>query len=103
SGSLTVSQAGTFNGNLSVATGNTFTNASSTLFTSIAISNLATGGNIGTAAATVDVATSFTVNQTTASQTITIPSPTVATAGRVIYISNIGRASFTMLGWLFPS
>ncbi len=102
-GALTVTQTGTFNGSLTIATGNTFTNASSTLNTAVAISNLSSGGDIGTAAATVDVATSFTINQTTASQTITIPSPTVSTAGRVIYISNIGSASFTMLGSLFPS
>ena len=33
------------------------------------IANLASGGNIGTAAATVDVGTMFNVNQTTANQT----------------------------------
>jgi hypothetical protein len=81
---------------LTIATGSTFTNASSTLNTAIAISNVAGGGNIGTAAATVDVATTFSVNQTTASQTLTLPSPTVTTAGRIVYVSNVGSTSFSM-------
>jgi hypothetical protein len=57
-------------------------------------------GALGTAAATVDIYTAFTVNQSTASQTITIPTPTGAAGivtGRVIYISNIGSVSFTLL------
>ncbi len=88
---------------ITLTTGNTFTNASSTLNSAIALGNLdysASGnsGAIGTAAATVNVATAFTINQTTAGQTLTIPSPTNVAAGRVIYISNIGSASFTMLG-----
>jgi len=62
------------------------------------ISNLATGGDIGAAAATVDVATSFNINQTTSGQTITLPSPTTATAGRLAYVNNIGTTSFTLLG-----
>ncbi|MEI7632557.1 MAG: hypothetical protein WCJ60_04545, partial [bacterium] len=97
-GTQTFTGLGTFNGGLTIATGYTLTNASSTLLTAQAISNLATGGNIGTAASTVDVATTFNVNQTTASQTITIPSPTVTTAGRIIYINNVGSASFIMGG-----
>ena len=66
----------------------------------IPIANLAGGGAIGTAAATVNISDYFTVNQTTAAQTLTIPSPTGAAAveGRVIYVKNIGTASFTMLG-----
>src|SRR6185436_1010990 len=82
-GALTVTQLGTFNAGLTVATGSTFTNASSTAFTAITISDVAGGGAIGTAAATVDVATTFNVNQTTASQTLSLPSPTVTTAGRL--------------------
>ena len=57
-------------------------------------------GALGTAAATVDIYTAFTVNQATAGQTITIPTPTVgvaASTGRIIYISNIGATSFTLL------
>jgi hypothetical protein len=98
SGTLTVTGLGTFNGGLTVATGSTFTNASSSLFTAVAITDRATGGDIGTAAATVDVATTFNINQTTVGQTITIPAPTVTTAGRIIYISNVGTTSFSLLG-----
>ena len=83
---------------LTVATGSTFTNASSTVFTTITISDVAGGGDIGTAAATVDVATSFNVNQTTASQTLTLPDPTDTAAGRIVFVSNVGSASFTMYG-----
>jgi hypothetical protein len=93
----------TFSAGITLTTGSTLTNASSTLNTAIAIGNLATGGNIGTAATTVDVATAFTVSQTTASQTVTIPSPTVTTAGRLIYLSNIGSTSFTLLGSVMNS
>lgn len=95
---LTVNAAATFNGNLTVAAGNTFTNAGSSLFTALSISDVAAGGNIGTAATTVDVATTFNVNQTTASQTLTLPSPTVTTSGRVVYVNNVGSTSFTMYG-----
>lgn len=64
----------------------------------VAITNKATGGTIGTAAATVDIAYFFTVNQTTASQTLTVPTPTDATAGKEIIVDNIGSQSFTMAG-----
>ena len=96
--SLNTSGGATFYGDLTVVTGSQFTNASSTLFTSSAISNLPTGGNIGTAAATVDVITTFDVNQTTSGQTLTLPSPTDTTSGRIVFINNIGSASFTMYG-----
>lgn len=67
------------------------------------ITNRPTGGNIGTAATTVDIDASFNVNQTTAAQTITIPSPTVTTAGRTVFINNVGSTSFTMLGKVLPA
>jgi hypothetical protein len=88
----------TANGGLTIANGQQLTNAGSTLNTSVAISDKATGGAIGTAAATVDAATSFTVNQTTAGQTLSLPAPTSATAGRIAYVANIGTTSFTMHG-----
>lgn len=43
----------------------------------IAITNKPVGGLIGTAAATVDAGLSFEITQTTAGQTITLPSPTL--------------------------
>jgi len=64
----------------------------------LVISNKASGGAIGTAAATVDVASLFNVNQTTAGQTLTVPSLTNTTNGKTIHINNIGSVSFTLLG-----
>ncbi len=76
------------------AHGGTLINNGATLNTAVSLGNFATGGAIGTAAATVDNYTSFDIAQTTASQTLTIPNPTNTTAGRIIYISNTGTASF---------
>jgi len=95
-GALTLAGTATFNNSVTIATGHTFTNASSTLLTAITINDLPSGGNIGTAAATVDVATTFNVNQTTAGQNVSLPSPTVTTAGRLAYVNNVGTTSFTM-------
>lgn len=69
-------------------------------FASQTIANLATGGALGTAAATVDVCAMFFINQTTAGQIITIPSPTNAIAGNVIHICSglTATASFVVGG-----
>ena len=69
-----------------------------TIFTAIAINNLASGGAIGTAAATVDMGSMFNLNQTTAGQTITLPTPTNGKAGRVAYLANTGSVAFTAYG-----
>jgi parallel beta-helix repeat protein len=98
SDTLTVEANAIFNGSLTVSTGDTFINSGATLNTAVSISNLPTGGAIGTAAATVDGATTFNVNQTTTGQALTLPAPTNTTAGRVVYINNVGTASFTMYG-----
>ena len=79
----------TFNG--------TTTMSGATILAAMTITNLAAGGPIGTAAATVDVKTTFNINQTTASQTISLPSPTDTTAGRIVYMNNVGTVGFTML------
>jgi Chaperone of endosialidase len=93
------------NGNTTISGVNTFTTG--TGLTTIAgallrgtqnIANLATGGAIGTAATTVDVASSFNINQTTAGQIILLPSPTTVTAGRVVTLQNIGTTSFFVGG-----
>ena len=63
----------------------------------LAISNKASGGAIGTAAATVDVASLFNVNQTTSGQTLTVPNLTNATNGKTIHINNVGSTAFTLL------
>jgi Chaperone of endosialidase len=69
-----------------------------TSYASVDITDKATGGAIGAAAATVDIATNFNVDQTTASQTLTIPSPTntTTTKGKIVTLNNVGTANFTM-------
>lgn len=62
------------------------------------ITNKASGGSVGTAAATVDVAGVIRVNQTTASQTLTLPTPTAPTKDHRITVINVGSAAFTMYG-----
>lgn len=62
------------------------------------ISNLPSGGNIGTAASTVDIYTIFNVNQTSSGQTVTLPNPTNTTAGRMVYVTNVGTTPFTIMG-----
>ncbi len=98
SDTLTVEADATFNGSLTVSSGDVFTNAGATLFGATAIGNIAGGGNIGSAAATVDVATTFDVNQTTAGQTLTLPAPTNTASGRIVYVNNVGSTNFTMYG-----
>ncbi|GEM_PF-4249185 len=73
-------------------------NAGGTLFGTLSVADLATGGNIGTAATTIDIYTSFNLAQTTASQTITLADPTNTTAGRIVYLSNTGSTPFTFYG-----
>lgn len=63
-----------------------------------AVTNKATGGAIGTAAATVDITAQANVAQTTAGQVLTLPNPTDASAGKAYLVNNIGSQSFTMLG-----
>lgn len=60
------------------------------------VSDLATGGSIGSATTTVDVTSTIRLNQTTAGQSITIPSPTVTTNNRILWLANIGSASVTV-------
>lgn len=93
---LVSTTAQTFAGNKTFLN-NVTINGSQTITTST-IANLATGGTIGTAVATVDVFTTFNVNQTTADQTITLPTPTVTIAGKMVYVNNIGSVEFIMVG-----
>jgi len=60
----------------------------------LTISNLPTGGVIGTAAATVDINSIFLINQTTAGQTVTIPNPTNAVLGQTAILVANSTASF---------
>ena len=89
----------TFSGNTTLAAGKVFLNNGATVNNTLALVDFSSGGSIGTAATTVDIYTSISVAQTTASQTLTIPSPTAGSSyGRMLYLSNIGTASFTLLG-----
>ena len=99
SDTLTVEADATFNGSLIVSAGDQFTNSGSTLFTAIALSDDSNGGVLGsTAAATVDVATTININQTTAAQTFTLATPTDTTAGRIVFVNNIGSTSLVLEG-----
>jgi fibronectin-binding autotransporter adhesin len=91
------------NGGITNASGQTLTNAGSSLLSATAVSDVAAGGNIGSAATTVDAATTFNINQTTAGQNLALPSPTVTTAGRIVFINNVGTTSFTMYGNVIPT
>lgn len=62
------------------------------------ITNKASGGAVGTSATTVDVAGVLRVNQTTAGQALTLPTPTSTTVDHRITVINVGSASFTMYG-----
>lgn len=102
-GSAIISQLLTANAGLNVSAGNTFTNASSTLNTAVALGNLASGP-IGANTATVDIATAFTINPSAVGRSYTVPSPTNTAAGRIIYVSNIsGSFSFDIGGVTVPA
>lgn len=64
----------------------------------VSLANFAANAAIGTAAATVDVASTITINQTAGNISLTIPTPTNAQAGRVLNISNIGTAQVKIAG-----
>ncbi len=95
---ITTTHNGTNQIGASAGTG-ALVNNGSTVNTTYAMANLATGGwDAGGAAATVDKYTYVSAVQTTAGQTLIIPSPTANTAyGRLLYLTNTGSASFTLL------
>ena len=62
----------------------------------IVLANFAANGAIGTAAATVDVASVFVVLQTTSNVTLTIPAPTSGAIGVVTFVINTGTATLTV-------
>jgi hypothetical protein len=64
------------------------------------LANFATAGAIGTAATTVDIASSFVITQTTAGIALTIPNPTDANAGDRLLIgsSSTSTASVSVAG-----
>lgn len=70
---------------------------------STSITNKASGGAIGTAAATVDQFNMFAVRQTTAGQALTFPTPSNTTSGTMGFVVNSGTVSFTMYGKSVPT
>jgi hypothetical protein len=62
------------------------------------ITNIAANGAIGTAAATVDIASQFNITQTTPNIVLTLPNPTNVLSGYMARVNNTGSASFTMYG-----
>ncbi len=70
----------------------------------LAVGDTAAGGFIGglSAAATVDIYTSYACAQTSAGQTLTLRSPTTTTATLIDYVFNSGSASFLMYGATVP-
>jgi len=102
-GTLAVTGLTTATGGLTTGANSTLTVGGATVNNTYAIGNLnysgsGNTGSIGSAASTVDIYTNFTIAQTTAGQTLTIPAPTTTTSGRIIYVTNIGSAGYTMAG-----
>ncbi len=95
SGSVFAVRDNSNNNLFAVQRNNALINAS-TRFGTLSIADLVSGGNIGTAATTVDIYTNFNLSQTTSGQTITLPNPTDTTAGRLVYLSNTGTTTFTL-------
>lgn len=56
------------------------------------------GGYIGEASETVDLYSSFIINQITEGQELFLPTPTNVTPGRVVYLMNEGYAPFSFIG-----
>lgn len=70
----------------------------------VTVTNRTANGAIGTAVATVDIASSILLQQTTANIASTIPNPTLAQAGRILTIVNIGNTQAQVNGvFLTPS
>lgn len=64
--------------------------------TPITLANFTANGSIGTAPTTVDLSSYIKLNQTTAGISVTIPTPTDAVLGTVLYITNIGTQSINI-------
>lgn len=62
----------------------------------VTIADLAANGAVGTAAATVDVASTLVLSQATANIALTLPNPTNAQAGRMLFVTHNGTAATTV-------
>jgi len=69
----------------------------------IPLPNFAASGVLGTAAATVDRAAAFSISQTTAGVTVTLPPPTIAFDADFCVVQNIGTVSITVDSTVIPA
>lgn len=60
----------------------------------VTLANFAANANVGTAAATTDIASELLIPQTTQNITLTVPNPTNTQAGRIMIVKNTGTAAF---------
>src|SRR5476651_953180 len=99
-GLTTLGGGATITGNLTLAAGNSLVNNSGTIdVADTALTNYAANASLGTAAATVNIYTTFNIPETSTGVTITLPTPTTTpAAGNVIYVNNTSTGSFTMAG-----
>ncbi len=72
--------------------------------TGVPLSDYPTGGILGPASTTVDVASLFNINQTTPGQTVTMPTPSNTAQGKNITVTNIGNVPVNLNpgGWISP-
>lgn len=70
--------------------------AGTALYGTLQLSDFPTDAVIGSASATVDKYTSINIQQFTGNVSLTLPSPTNNTAGRLLYISNSGNIPVTV-------
>lgn len=67
------------------------------LSTRVVLSNFASNGSIGTAAATIDYTESINFTQTTSGITVTLPDPTVTSQPRTITLTNSSSATNSLV------
>lgn len=67
-----------------------------TTVSSVALTNFTASTTVGTAAATVDTYSNLNIAQASSSVILTLPNPTVTTAGKTITVNNTGTVAFTM-------
>jgi hypothetical protein len=64
----------------------------------IALGDFVAGGVIGVATATIDVVAAISIAQSTASQTLSLPTPSDTAHSLLTQINNVGTVAFTMHG-----
>lgn len=67
------------------------------MFSTVEVTDKALGGSIGSAATTVDIASTINIDQDTAGQTLTVPSLTNTALSKEITVNNVGSTSYIML------